>query len=51
MILMNTVKMKGVVLDMAKSLTFPLPLLAVAYQQLLAGMNLNTVAVASFLFK
>ncbi|XP_074354655.1 uncharacterized protein LOC141693454 isoform X3 [Apium graveolens] len=27
----------GIVLDMAKSLTFPLPLLAVAYQQLLAA--------------
>lgn len=37
--------MKGIVLDMAKLLTFPLPLLAVAYQQLLAGMNLDTVAI------
>lgn len=29
----------GIVLDMAKSLTFPLPLLAVAYQQLLTGAS------------
>ncbi|KAA8542841.1 hypothetical protein F0562_023993 [Nyssa sinensis] len=29
----------GTVLDMAKSLTFPLPLLAVAHQQLIAGLS------------
>lgn len=33
--------LKGIVLDMAKSCTFPLPLLAVAFQHLIAGMYLH----------
>lgn len=33
---------KGLVLDMAKSLTFPLPLLAVAHQQLIYGKDLKS---------
>jgi hypothetical protein len=33
---------KGVVLDVAKSLTFPLPLLAVAHQQFILGTDLKT---------
>lgn len=32
--------LKGIVLDMAKSCMFPLPLLAVAHQQLIAGIDL-----------
>ncbi|KAM7479632.1 hypothetical protein LguiA_027845 [Lonicera macranthoides] len=37
---LNTlVQNSGTVLDMAKSLTFPLPLLAVAHQQLIAGSS------------
>ncbi|CAL5418038.1 unnamed protein product [Camellia sinensis] len=31
--------LKGIVLDMAKSCTFPLPLLAVAFQHLIAGIS------------
>ncbi|CAL5401934.1 unnamed protein product [Camellia sinensis] len=31
--------LKGIVLDMAKSCTFPLPLLAVAFQHLIAGSS------------
>ncbi|KAI8027585.1 L-threonate dehydrogenase [Camellia lanceoleosa] len=38
--LLNTfVQNLGIVLDMAKSCTFPLPLLAVAFQQLIAGSS------------
>lgn len=39
--LIGTFKFKGIALDMAKALTFPLPLLAFAYQQLILGRNLN----------
>ncbi|KAI8000808.1 L-threonate dehydrogenase [Camellia lanceoleosa] len=38
--LLNTfVQNLGIVLDMAKSCTFPLPLLAVAFQQLIASSS------------
>ena len=43
-LIMNSLKIhgvffqfQGIVLDMAKSLTFPLPLLSVAHQQLILG--------------
>ncbi|KAK7314652.1 hypothetical protein VNO77_33179 [Canavalia gladiata] len=40
--ILNTfVKELEIILDMAKSLTFPLPLLAAAYQQFLHGVSLN----------
>lgn len=39
--LIGTFKFKGIALDMAKTLAFPLPLLAVAHQQLILGSNSN----------
>lgn len=39
--LIGTFKFKGIALDMAKTLAFPLPLLAVAHQQLILGSNMN----------
>lgn len=42
--LMELFVFKRIILDLAKSLTFPLPLLAVAHQQLLLGTeSLNTI--------
>ena len=38
-------KFKGSILDMAKSLPFPLPLLAVAHQQLISGTTLNALHI------
>lgn len=40
---------KGVILDVAKSLTFPLPLLAVAHQQLILGTDLKTKCISDYI--
>ena len=37
--------LKGTILDVAKSLTFPLPLLAVAHQQLILGIILKILYI------
>jgi hypothetical protein len=44
-------KTQGHVMDMAKTVTFPLPLLATAYQQLIHGMLTASLHVNYFLPK